>query len=195
MSVREGSVASFELTGPIETERLVLRAFGPDDFDAVRAMQSDVGVTRYLYWGPRSDEEVRASLAKKIAATALRAAGDTLSLAAISKATGELVADLTLMWVSGEHRQGEVGYIVPPAHQGHGYATEGTRKLLRIGFEELRLHRISGRLEARNASSARVLEKLGMRREAHLVENEFVKDEWQSELVYAILEEEWRARS
>ena len=50
-----------------------------------------------------------------------------------------------------------------------------------------------GRLEARNAASARVLEKLGLRLEAHLVENEWVKDEWQSELGYAILDREWRA--
>ena len=51
-----------------------------------------------------------------------------------------------------------------------------------------------GRLEARNAASARVLEKLGLRREAHLVENEWVKGEWQSELGYAILADEWRAQ-
>ncbi len=111
----------------------------------------------------------------------------------ISKAAGELVADVVLIWVSAEHRQGEVGYIVHPDRQGRGYATEATRPLLRIAFEDLGLHRVVGRVEARNAASARVLEKLGMRREAHLVENEFVKDEWQSELVYAILDREWRA--
>ncbi|MDP9231451.1 MAG: GNAT family N-acetyltransferase, partial [Actinomycetota bacterium] len=60
-------------------------------------------------------------------------------------------------------------------------------------FEDLRLHRVIGRAEARNVASARVLEKLGMRQEAHLIENEYVKGEWQSELVYAILDREWRA--
>jgi len=55
------------------------------------------------------------------------------------------------------------------------------------------LHRVIGRVEARNIASARVLEKLGMRREAHFVENELVKGEWQSELVYAILDREWRS--
>ena len=54
-------------------------------------------------------------------------------------------------------------------------------------------HRVIGRLEPRNTASARVLEKLGMRSEAHLVENEWVKGEWQSELIYAILEHEWRS--
>jgi RimJ/RimL family protein N-acetyltransferase len=55
------------------------------------------------------------------------------------------------------------------------------------------MRRIVGRLEPRNVASARVLEKLGMRREAHLVENEWLRGEWQSELVYALLEAEWRA--
>jgi RimJ/RimL family protein N-acetyltransferase len=67
------------------------------------------------------------------------------------------------------------------------------RPLLRIAFERMGLHRVVGRLDARNTASARVLEKLGMRREAHLVENEWVKDEWQSEVVFAILDREWRA--
>jgi RimJ/RimL family protein N-acetyltransferase len=83
-------------------------------------------------------------------------------------------------------------YIVPPEYQHNGYATEATAPLLRIAFEALGLHRVVGRVEARHAASARVLEKLGMRREAHLLENEFVKGEWQSELVYAILDREWR---
>jgi hypothetical protein len=68
---------------------------------------------------------------------------------------------------------------------------EAGRVLLRLAFEDLGLHRVIGRLEARNTASARVLERLGMRREAHLVENEYVKEEWQSELVYAILDREW----
>jgi RimJ/RimL family protein N-acetyltransferase len=65
--------------------------------------------------------------------------------------------------------------------------------LLQLAFDEFGLHRVIGRLEPRNAASARLLERLGMRQEAHFVENEFVKGEWQSEAVYAILDREWRA--
>ena len=54
------------------------------------------------------------------------------------------------------------------------------------------MHRVIGRLEARNEASARVLERLGMRQEAHMIENEYVKGEWQSEVVYALLDREWR---
>jgi RimJ/RimL family protein N-acetyltransferase len=65
---------------------------------------------------------------------------------------------------------------------------------VRLGFKELGLHRIVGRLNGRNTASARVLERLGMRREAHFVQNQIVKGDWEDEVVYAMLEDEWRAR-
>lgn len=189
-----GGVRPFELDGPIETSRLRLRPFVVGDLPALFAYQSRDDVTRHLYWSARTHDEVREALESKIAATAIRAEGDVLALAAESASTGEIVGDVVLQLVSEQHRTGEVGYIVHPDHQGHGYATEAGQAVLRVAFEELRLHRVVGSVDARNVASARVLEKLGMRREAHLVDNEFVKGEWQSELVYAILDREWLGR-
>jgi RimJ/RimL family protein N-acetyltransferase len=186
-------VKAFELRDSLRTERLLLRAYREEDFPALYAMRSDVENARYVYWAPQTEEEVRETLARKIASVAIRAEGDVLALAVEHRASGEVVADVILCWISAEHALGEVGYVVHPDHAGQGYATEATRPLLAVAFDELGLHRVIGRLEARNAASARVLEKLGFRREAHLVENEFVKGEWQSELVYAILDREWRA--
>jgi RimJ/RimL family protein N-acetyltransferase len=164
-----------------------------EDFDAVFAMQSRPDVARYLYWDARSEDQVRTALEKKMAGTAIRSEGDALFLAVVLRSTDELVGDVVLQWVSREHSTGEIGFIVHPDHQGHGYATESVRVLLRLAFEDLQLHRVIGCAEARNVASARVLEKLGMRKEAHMVENEYVKGEWQSELVYAMLNREWRA--
>ena len=180
---------------PIRTERLILRAFRPDDVDAVFAMQSRPDVARFLYWDARTEPEVREALAKKIASTAIREEVDVLFLAAELRATGKLVGDVVLQWTSRQHLAGEIGFIVHPDHQGRGYATEASRELLRLAFDTLGLHRVIGRVEARNIGSARVLEKLGMRREAHLIENEYVKGEWQSELVYAMLAREWPPRA
>jgi RimJ/RimL family protein N-acetyltransferase len=193
MTDREGGTRPFELGGPIETSRLRLRPFVAGDLDALFAYQSRDDVTRHLYWGSRSRDEVQEALERKIAATAIRTEGDFLALAAELASTGEIVGDVVLGLVSEEHRTGELGYIVHPDHHGHGYATEAARAVLRVAFEGLRLHRVTGRLDARNVASARVLEKLGMRREALLVDNELVKGEWQSELVYAILAREWPA--
>ena len=175
-----------------ETERLILRWFEEDDFDALLAIQSRPDVARWLYWEARSPDEVRRSLEHKMGAAALAADDDWISLAVVRKDSGELIGDCSIGLRSREHRQGEIGFIIHPDHQGRGFATEAARALLELCFDGLDLHRVVGRLEARNAASAGALERIGMRREGHLVENEFVKGEWQSELVYAMLQCEWR---
>jgi RimJ/RimL family protein N-acetyltransferase len=179
---------------PLLTERLLLRPFATTDFDGLLAIQSRADVARYLYWDPRTSAEVRETLAVKIRATAIVSEGDNLSLAAELRSTGELIGDCNLHWTSAEHRQGEIGFVFHPDHHGRGYATEAAEALLALAFDGLRVHRVIGRLEARNAASARVLERLGMRKEAHLVENEHVKGEWQSEVIYALLDREWARR-
>jgi RimJ/RimL family protein N-acetyltransferase len=179
---------------PLEGERLLLRPYEPGDYEALHAIQSRADVNRYLYTDARSPEEVAASLERKMAAVSLADEGDTLATAIVLRSSGEMVGDCILHWVSRQHRCGEIGFIVHPDHHGRGYATEASRLLLRFGFDTVGFHRIVGRLEARNTASARVLEKLGMRREALLIENERVKDEWQSEVVYAMLDREWLAQ-
>jgi RimJ/RimL family protein N-acetyltransferase len=176
---------------PMQTERLLLRPFEEGDLRALHEMQSDEAVVRYLYHDTRSLDEVRAVLARKSAGVTVAGEGDGLSAAVVLRDTGELVADVSLWWVSEGHQQAEVGFVVHPAHQRRGYATEAARPMLDFAFATMGVHRVVGRTEARNTGSARVLEKLGMRREAHFVENEWVKSEWQSELVYAVLASEW----
>ena len=179
---------------PIATERMIIRPFAPGDLDALVAIHGDERVVRYLPWGVRDRAELAGVLEEKTRRTRVEREGDGLNLAGVDAQTGALVADLSLMWRSAEHQQGEVGYILHPDHEGHGYATEGARAMLALGFDGLGLHRIYGRIDARNDASARVLERLGMRREAHLVENEHLKGEWTDEVVYALLAREWVTR-
>ena len=181
-------------TYPLLTERLSLRPFRDEDLDAFHAIQSRPDVVRYLYWEPRSRAEAEEMLGRRKLQTAIESEGDGLHLAADLRASGDLVGHFSLRWSSQEHRQGEVGFVMHPDHHGRGYATEGAQLMLRLGFEELDLHRIVGRCDGRNTASARLMERLGMRREAHLLENEFIKGEWTGELVFAILAREWQAR-
>jgi RimJ/RimL family protein N-acetyltransferase len=186
-------VTQFTPTWPMQTERLVLRPFEDSDLTALYEMQSDEEVVRYLYYDVRALDDVRPSLTRKIAGVTVAGEGDGLAAAAVLRATGELVADVSLWWISEGHAQAEIGFVVHPAHQGRGYATEAARPMLDFAFNSMGVHRVIGRLEARNIASARVMEKLGMRREGHLIENEWVKGEWQSEAVYAILARDWKA--
>ena len=178
---------------PVRTPRLVLRPFTPDDLDALLDFHRLPEVTRYLYHEPRNRAEVSVLLQGKIAASVLPADGKALCLAAELAETGQLVGDCTLFWLSQAHQQGEIGFVFHPAFQGRGLATEAAAALLRLGFDGLGLHRIIGRCDGRNRASAGVMEHNGMRREAHLIESEFVKGEWTDELVYAILRREWEA--
>jgi RimJ/RimL family protein N-acetyltransferase len=175
---------------PIETNRLRLRPFVPGDLGALLAVQSREDVHRWLYSRPRSEDELRATIVRRIARIQDRPETG-VALAVELAATGEFLGDVTLTVEPPEQRQGEIGFVFDPEHQGRGYATEASAALLALAFETYDLHRVYGRAEARNVASARVLEKLGMRREAHMIENEWVKGEWQSELVYALLAREW----
>jgi RimJ/RimL family protein N-acetyltransferase len=181
----------FHLAGPIVTERLLLRPFEERDLGGLFDLQSRPEVTRYLYWEPRSLVEVRESLAKKMSSTQIAAEADILSVAVVDRAGGALIGDLTLIYLSAAHRHGEIGYVFHPDVHGRGLATEATRALVDLAFDQLGLHRVSARLDARNDRSAALLERLGLRREAHLRENEWVKGEWTDELIYAVLADEW----
>ncbi len=175
---------------PIRTERLLLRPFTVEDLDAVAAIVGRDDVNRYLYAGPRTRAEAAAALEQLRANDRIDESHDSLVLAAEHPEHG-VIGYVLLRLTSREHRQGEIGYVVHPDHHGHGYATEAAAVMLRLGFEELDLHRIVAQLDARNAASARVAVRLGMRREAHLRENEFVKGEWADELIFAMLRAEW----
>ena len=90
--------------------------------------------------------------------------------------------------------EADIGYELAPNHWGRGYATEAALAVVGFGFRELGLHRISSWCIADNIASARVLEKIGLRLEGRLRENEYFKGEWWDTLVYGLLRAEWEAR-
>jgi RimJ/RimL family protein N-acetyltransferase len=117
---------------PIRTERLLLRAFSGSDLEALLSYRSRPDATRFLYWGPESEEEVREALRRKIAANTIEEEGDFLADAAEELATGSVIGDFALWWRSRRDTHGEIGFIVHPDHQGRGFATESGREMLRL---------------------------------------------------------------
>ncbi|MEV6560352.1 GNAT family N-acetyltransferase [Nocardia sp. NPDC051756] len=180
---------------PIETERLILRTATAADLDDMYAYKSQPDVCRYLPYEPMSRDQVAERLAGVWARTELTEVDQGLNLSVEDKATGRLLGDVVLFWRDAESRSGEIGYVFSPSVAGRGYATEAARALLRLGFEQLSLHRIIARIDARNDASARVLSRLGMRREAVHLEDMWFKNEWSDTVIYAMLEDEWRSRS
>lgn len=182
-------------TYPILTDRLAVRPFADSDLAATIALYKVPEVLRYLYVGPRTDDEIAKSLEQRREKTDLKAEGDKLILAIELRETGACIGEVILVWLSEVHKSAEIGFLLHPDYQGKGYAREATLPLLKFGFEAMDFHRIIGRCDGRNAPSARLMEKLGMRREAHLIENEFIKGEWTDEFVFAMLQTEWRRQS
>ncbi|MEH1124262.1 GNAT family N-acetyltransferase [Micromonospora sp. CPCC 206061] len=178
---------------PVLTKRLSLRPLTSGDIDALLAYRSAPEVCRYVPFEPMDRQVIAERLATQWATTALTDEGQALTLGVEIIETGELVGDVVLFWHSREHRGGEIGYVVNPAFGGRGYATEAAHALLRLGFEELGLHRIVARIDERNEPSARAARRLGMRQEARLVRNELFKGEWSTELDFAMLADEWPA--
>ncbi|MEV6341880.1 GNAT family N-acetyltransferase [Actinoplanes sp. NPDC051851] len=178
---------------PIRTERLLLRPLTDADTDALLAYRGLPEVCRYVPFEPMTAAVIADRLTTYWAATVLTDEGQSLTLGVEHAGTGRLVGDVILFWHSRKHLGGEVGWVLNPEFSGHGYATEAAREMLRLGFEELGLHRVIARIDERNEASAQLARRLGMRLEARLVENELFKGEWSNELDFAMLADEWRA--
>jgi RimJ/RimL family protein N-acetyltransferase len=183
----------YDLGLPIETEQLTVRALRPDDAEDIHAIYSEPEVSRYLYTEPMDLADAQ-DYATRRSNPVVAADGDGVNVAGVLRETGAVVATLYIHLISTPHQQGEIGYVVAPAYAGRGLATEGALAMLSVGFDRWDLHRMIGRCDARNAASAAVLRRVGMRQEAEFRENEWVKGEWTDEHVFAILAEEWRAR-
>ncbi len=173
---------------PIVTPRLVLREITEHDLREHARLFSDPDVVRYLYDPVMSAGELRAHLTRRLW-RGVAAEGAWCNLAV--EHDGVYVGEVGLGTISTQHRCFEVGYVFLPEFHGLGFATEATRAMIDVAFRDLGAHRVIARLDARNSPSRHVLERLGLRREAHLVANEFVKGEWCDELVFAVLEDEW----
>lgn len=182
---------AFEPRYPLATERLRIRPYRSDDLEPLLGMFGREEVSRYLNWEPMDREAATALLLRRVAQTRIEKEGDGLALAVAEAQTDRFVGEVVLRLLSDVSRQGEIGWSIHPEAQGRGYATEAAREMLRLGFEELHLHRIVAECDPRNAASIKVIGKLGMRREALHVDAMFLKSEWVGSMVSAILEQEW----
>lgn len=175
----------------LESERLVLREFTERDFDAVHRYGSDPEVSRFMPWGPNTEEDTAGFLRRAIAKQG-REPRTQYELAVTLRDSGHLIGGCGIRVVNMELGEGNIGYCLNREHWGRGYATEAARRLLRYGFQHLEFHRLYATCDPENIGSRRVLEKIGMRQEGHLRENVRMREEWRDSLVYAILENEWK---
>jgi len=187
----------FQYSAPIVTPRLSLRVFTLDDIDDSLSYQSRDDVTRYMLYNALSRDEVETRIRTREGATGLNNDGDFLVLAVELPATAtdraRVIGDVDIQLKSAANAQASVGWAMHPDFQGKGYAAEAAGALLDLAFDTAGLHRVYAELDPRNAASAALCVRLGMRHEAHFVDELFFKGEWGDTDVYAVLDREWRA--
>lgn len=173
----------------LRTNRLVLRPFRIGDAAAFAAYRSDPEVARYQSWSaPYRLEAARELIGQMVGRT--RAEVGAWNQIAIEDAEGAgLIGDCAFRLDSEE--QATIGFTVARAHQGRGYATEAARGLAGQLFAGMRLERVRAECDAENVASQRVLERVGMRREAHYAKHVLFKGAWGNEWAYAVLRTEW----
>jgi len=186
----------FFYSQPIVTPRLSLRLFTPDDVEDSLSYQSRDDVTRYMLYNALSRAEVEERIRIRQYTTGLNNDGDFLVLAmelpATATSRARVIGDVSLQLKSAANGQATIGWAMHPDFQGRGYAAEAAGAMLDIAFDNAGLHRVYAELDPRNAASAALCVRLGMRHEAHFVDELFFKGEWGDTDVYAILDREWR---
>lgn len=172
----------------LRTPRLVLRELSIDDAPAANVYERDPEIARYQSHDPRtlaeSEDYIRRVLEEE--ARSPRRLYDL----AITLADGGVYVGRAGFAIQSDERQAMLWYVVAKDVQGRGLASEAARALVDFAFGELRLHRVFADVDPRNVASSRVLEKLGFRKEAHHVENCFLKGEWCDSVIYARLARE-----
>jgi RimJ/RimL family protein N-acetyltransferase len=170
------------------TERLILREFVAGDWPAVLAYQLDPRYLRLYEWTGRTEADARRFVNMFIEQQKQRPR-TRFQLAVTLKNGGRLIGNVGIRQGSGGAHEAEIGYELAPDEWGRGYATEAAQAIVRFGFEELGLHRISAWTVAENVASARVLEKVGMTLEGRLRDKERYKGRYWDVLMYAMVKE------
>jgi ribosomal-protein-alanine N-acetyltransferase len=170
----------------IETERLILRRVTNDDANAVFEIRSNPETMKFI---PRpllknTDEalELIAEIDSKITANT------GINWAITLKDNPKLLGIIGYYRTQPENYRSEIGYILLPEFHGKGIVSEAVNRLIRFGFEDLKLHSIEAVIDPENIASEKVLQKCGFVKEAHFKESDFHGGRFVDKVIYSLLE-------
>ncbi len=157
--------------------------------------RSDPAVAKYQGWDTPYGIEAAKTFIREMKERLPGARGEWYQIAVELKASGKMIGDCAFHILPEDGQQAEIGVTLSRRYQGKGYATEAVTRLLAYLFGELGLHRVRATCDAENLASVKLLERIGMRKEGHLLENIWFKGAWGSEYTYALLRREWEQNS
>ncbi|KGE16612.1 GNAT family N-acetyltransferase [Paenibacillus wynnii] len=173
-----------------ETNRLVLRSFCLEDVESFYIYRSNPDIARFQSWDNYQRNQAVTFINEQIESSP-NIPGSWLQYAVALKTTNQLIGDCAVHTPIAESDIVEIGFTFASEYQGKGYATEAVKGLLGYLFEIFNKHKVIAYTNVENESSVRLLERVGMRREGHLLQNYKSKGKWVDEYLYAILQQEW----
>lgn len=176
----------------LQTERLILREFTAGDWQAVFGYQNDPLYLRYYEHDSVTEQQAQAFVYRFITWQGEQPR-TRFQLAITLAETGELIGNVGVRREGPGEPLADMGFELSPAHWGRGYATEAARAMVEMAFGDWGLDRVHAHCIAENAGSARVLERVGLCREARLRDHQYFKDRYWDVLIYGMLRGEWEA--
>jgi len=173
----------------IESERLAIRPIMAEDSQAVFGYRSDKETNRYQGWIPDSLAEVDAFIAKNPGTFNLPESW--FQLVMTDKIANAVIGDIGVHFLGTEHLQVELGCTIKKEFQQQGYAKEGLKPVIAALFHHYHKHLITASVAPENKASMQLFTSLGFRKEAHFVKSYFHNGQWEDDVVFAILAEEW----
>jgi RimJ/RimL family protein N-acetyltransferase len=173
--------------------RLTLRRFQATDLPVFCGYRSDPAIARYQSWTAFTEADGQQFFANQ-SSLHPDMPGTWFQMVIERTEDRVMVGDCALHTPADPPKHAEIGFTLASAHHGQGFATEAVACLLDYVFRTLDKHRAFAITDARNIPAARVLERVGMRREGHFLQNAWFKGQWGDEFLYAMLGDEWRKR-
>jgi RimJ/RimL family protein N-acetyltransferase len=174
----------------IQSDRLILRPIKAEDAEAIFGYRSNAIINQFQGWIPATIDDVHDFIRNKVSVV-INQPDTWFQLVIVKKDNGELIGDIGIHFPESESLQVEIGFTLNCEQHGKGFATEALTRILNFLFRKLNKHRVIASIDPRNEKSIKVVERLGMRKEAHFRKSLWINNEWVDDLIYAILKEEW----
>ena len=182
------------MTFQLETDRLFIRQFRESDLESFVAYRNDPEVAKYQGWSVPYPLEKGQQFISSMVNADPKQIGEWFQSAVTLREDVVVIGDVAYFLMKNDSRQAYIGYTIARSYWGRGFGFEATLRLLNYLFDNLELHRVVAETDVENLASIKLLEKLGFRRESHLIENVWFKGAYASEFHYALLKREWDAR-
>jgi RimJ/RimL family protein N-acetyltransferase len=177
---------------PILTERLTLRELEAGDAQRIFQYRSHPEVSRFQSWGTQSADEIR-SYIDGLSAAQANMPGSWYQIGIALRSAVELIGDCGFRTPETQPSQAELGITLAPEFQGRGYATEALRALMDYLLITLGKDRVFDSVGPSNVRSVALMQRVGMREEAHFANRLPFKGQWVDDVIFATRASDWKS--